>query len=285
MSIYLRDDLVLTDGGSVAIDISCCCCPTITLSCESILASKAKCGFQQFDSLSCYNPSFSGPIAIYLSETDSYHSEFGGFLCDGTTVWSCDQFTCVITNDGGGLSGSGCGVPGSPVGTTTCTCGLACGPCVPPLLGCGTCAANCTFSVSGTSASFDSHPPGGTQTNTTASLSSEYTTAMLISNTEAALPPYDDVFDGPPCASIRDLSEDQISYTIQRFKPKFSIAIPLGSDLVICYNEHFVPEGGGDPVDTPKTATISAGNTEIIGDEVLEPAENGQTEITDITCC
>lgn len=73
-----------------------------------------------------------------------------------------------------------------------------------------------------------------------------------------------------------------MSLAIQRFKPKFIIVDPREYDLIICYNEHFVPDEG-DPVDTPKTVTIPVGETEIIGDEITEPDEDGEITITDIT--
>lgn len=112
-------------------------------------------------------------------------------------------------------------------------------------------------------------------------LSVEYTTALLTSNTQGALPTYDDDFNDATSA-IRDLDGDELNLTIQRFKPKFTFAAQA-TGFTIGYNEHFVPDVGS-PTDTPRTVAVGMGDTEAIGDEVLEPATNGTITITDIDC-
>lgn len=52
-------------------------------------------------------------------------------------------------------------------------------------------------------------------------LSNEYTTAMLVSNTITALPPYPGTFTGT-CSAYRNLSSDETSYNIRRFRYKFT---------------------------------------------------------------
>jgi hypothetical protein len=111
-------------------------------------------------------------------------------------------------------------------------------------------------------------------------LSNEYTTEMLIANTEAALPPYPGTFTGT-CSAYRDLSSDETSYTIRRFRYKFTF--PAGTQpFVIHWVERFSPNGGGPPSDTQQSEEISIGATESSVHEVLEPNSNGTTTIEDV---
>jgi len=121
---------------------------------------------------------------------------------------------------------------------------------------------------------------GGGSGSGTITLSDE-NTEDACATAVTLLPAYDNDFNDP-CNASRDSSES--SCTIARFKPKFSIPEALARDLIICYNEHFVPDEG-DPVDTSKTVTIPAGETEVIGDEVVEPDDDGEITITMIDCC
>jgi len=127
--------------------------------------------------------------------------------------------------------------------------------------------------------------PGYNHHETHIVLTDEDTTGALILRTEGCLPSYPGTWDGG-CRAIRDFDTySEMNYTIYRFKPKFSIDTAQAADLLICYNEEFTPADGGDPTYTPRTVTIPAGETEVIGPEVLEPVDNGHIDITDVTCC
>lgn len=113
--------------------------------------------------------------------------------------------------------------------------------------------------------------------------SDEYTTAILISNVEDALPAYSGEYTGGACASSRFLSTDEATYSIQRSKPKFEF-IAAGFSWTLCYNEHFVPADMGSPSDTMRCLSIGPTDTEAFGPEMLEPSTNGTTTVEDITC-
>jgi len=112
---------------------------------------------------------------------------------------------------------------------------------------------------------------GSDVTNET--LSNEYTTAMLISNTGGVLPSYPGTFTGA-CSAYRDLTSDETSYSIQRFKYKFTFDAAV-QPFAIHWVERFTPDDGGAPIDTSQSEVISIGATESTVREVLEPNSNG----------
>jgi hypothetical protein len=115
-----------------------------------------------------------------------------------------------------------------------------------------------------------------TTVDTTYTYSDEFTTDHLKSITAAALPAYDDDFNDT-CEASRDLADDESSYTIQRFRYKFTFAAaPAACDL--CWIERFTPDEG-DAVDTWHCEAITPGMTETSIHEVLEPASNGAVAI------
>jgi hypothetical protein len=107
--------------------------------------------------------------------------------------------------------------------------------------------------------------------------SNEYTTDMLKANTTNALPPYPGTFTGT-CSAYRNLSPDEASYTIQRFRYKFTFPAAEQA-FVVHWVERFTPEGGGPPADTSRSESIPAGATESSVREVLEPSSNGTITI------
>jgi hypothetical protein len=118
---------------------------------------------------------------------------------------------------------------------------------------------------------------------TSTSYGSEYTTELLKSNTEAALPDYSGIYTGGACAASRYLSSDENTYSIQRSRPKFDFDSTT-IDFNLCYNEVFTPADGGAPTTTAQCIFVSAGETEAFGPELEEPSTNGTTAIHDITC-
>ena len=111
-------------------------------------------------------------------------------------------------------------------------------------------------------------------------LSNEYTTAMLISNTIGALPPYPGTFTGS-CSAYRNLSSDETSYSIQRFEYKFTFDAATES-FVIHWIERFTPADNGSPSDTSRCEQVPVDATETSVHEVLEPTSNGTITIEDV---
>ncbi len=313
----------LVVGGKVALSDNCCCtppsCPSITLICDQISASKTKCGFSEFTG--------GGAGKIWLTKTvvNSFTFSFPNSYtaCNGahvtvagsmssTDVYTVDPDTCEVTcSRSGSGSSTDTALTTPPVIIHDCSYTRNDGSgsdCTPPYQGtgevCGTsyqcdgtpigtdCGGSADTFVEGEYLPFGCGGDSGntvsltptvkTITYTTSGMSGSAVVTLSDENTEdicaaalAALPPYDDDFNDP-CSASFDHSE--ASCTISRFKPKFTIPEAIGGNLIICYNEHFVPDVG-DPVDTPKTATILPGHTEIIGDEVLEPDEDGEITI------
>lgn len=102
-------------------------------------------------------------------------------------------------------------------------------------------------------------------------LETEYTTDMLKANVLSVLPAYPGTWNGSNSSYV-DLSDDESSYTVRRFKPKFLFSSPLPAGAVLTYYEQGVTE-------VERTWTAAGGETEYVGDEVLEPAENGSITV------
>lgn len=294
-------------------------CPAVFLECDSISASKNKCGRGGFrdGALNWWKklvggPGSSGPF--YSDPTgdppDSFPTsifrhyqctDVGSGTCSGTV--SCYQDFAVV----GGICG-----PNSP----TCDGGsVVCG---------GTTYTSCHEGQQNT---------GIENTNI---VSDEWTTEQLIDDTIAALPAYDDDFADACAGAYRLLTSDgyghESSYTIRRFIPRFGFSpSPTPIAFTINYNERFTtvpawifphtysigdlvyhygiqyeslvnsntsqfPPLPGDPdtawwarndvdpsaVDTPRSLDVNIGDTEALGPEVLEPDDNGTIWITDI---
>lgn len=254
MTVFIKDTesgkVLLSDDGKVAIDVLCCCgCPAITLVCDSISSSVSKCGLRGL--------SGANPPHVYKNGTFRYDSG-GGTVCSDYWVFSKDEMggcNGVLTHDGNGLAVKTCNED---------------------------CANRNDYE--------DGIPYAGTDTDSgpdgigcSISLSIEYTTAALISEVIDGLPSYDDDFDDD-CASFRNLSDDENSITITRFRHKWTFTDP-GYDFDLSWNEHFVSEDESTVFDTPRSFhyTTGGGNeTDIF--EVFEPDDNGTISITDVAC-
>ncbi len=138
-------------------------------------------------------------------------------------------------------------------------------------------------------------------------LSDEYTTELLISTTEDALPDYAACFDcdeesegcealisgqGCACSAFRNLSTEELSYSIRKFKYKFTFGLDGDGDpiaipgyLKIFWTERFTPEGGGSPTDTAKTWEHAVGDSPVTESDTYEvdvPTTDGTTTIVNI---
>lgn len=260
------------------------CPPDITLTCDSVSASKSKCGLRQegdnafylrkevgetsagsyargqhcdatghdFAWMMTYNY-FNGDVTtVSLPDcSESTTNTCFGELC-GTPSEDCDDF-------GGCGSGTNCD---SICGNIFTTLG---GECQVRQIGGG-----CWFG-------FTIDCPAVTTT-----YSDEYTTDMLKSNTIADLPPYDGSFGSGGCSASSNLATDESSYAITRFRYLFVFS-PVGNDFILSWNEHTEFDGGGSS-NSGRSIFVSAGSTETIIFECLEPSSNGVTTITDIVC-
>lgn len=266
-------------------------CPTITMLCDSISAAASKCGY-------------SHDGKVYLSKAVeqlfTVVSDIGGGqYCDGdiearidfygsgsvvfTTTTSFDPLTCIegdpsCLSDGGTIT-----IDRDQTGDNSEKCDDVYTPCQDHSFN-PACGQITPFGIS--SYAYASDPCGSISFPAPSVFTNydiEYTTDMLISNVEGALPPYSGVYTDGACASGRSLSSDENTYSIQRSKPQFSYS-SVAFDFYICYNEHFTPAGGGGGYDVPQCVLASTGSTEVVGPELFEPPENGTTVIRDIIC-
>jgi hypothetical protein len=318
--------------------IGCCDeppCPSVSLLCNSISASKSKCGFTGFTTSKKYLVKDSD-----CSETG--HGTAAGFLRHTHWIYTYDPSTCTSSRS---------------ITANTCVTSAGADCTATPATQCPGCSASFTCLSSGTCAQTTSTtdtnqtitcdglttPGNGCSCNTgtfvySVTLSSESTTATLISTTESALPSYATCFScvlhctdtdcdtslatgqGCTCTAFRNLSSDETSYTIRRFKYKFRFEASVTCRLKILWNETFKPTltagvdfcgshynaGQEDPNPAHWTKTAKSYNASTGGDPcgpnigppslptgdvterdssvftVNEPSTNGTTYITDI---
>ena len=258
-------------------------CALPTLQCDSITASITKCGFDEYAGYESTPPktyrtrSWSGGMAQQTFNDASCNNanllETYEIRFSGSVTYA--RSTCSVsgTNDwaeyrDGSLEDNGSTTTSSMSGYV-----LFCsGECDPT-----TNSTSQEFVPDNTCiGSFPSHKtyapatPGG---NATESLSNEYTTANLISDTEGALPAYPNTWAGT-CSSYRDLSSDEQTYTIRRFKYRFALPTLTGYTT---YN--FTWNEGG----TSRSYTWNGTDTYTPTYTVNEPVTNGTINITSVT--
>lgn len=268
-----------------------CTCPAPTLVCDSISASKTKCGWAEFGTPS-------SPPKKYLVKTLSgaITTEFnnvGGADCSSCFDKTVNTFSGACSYDGATCARTDTGQVVQDYynpcitldSTMTCpVCELAvpfvggsCSPLSSFVTDCnGTLvetATDRTYTGNTTCCDFStfSAKSAGSVSET---LSSEYTTAQLIANAEAALPSYPGTFAGT-CSSLRDLSSDELTYTVRRFKYKFILPSMTGiTSYVINWNEGATAKSytwDGVATETPVYGPVS------------EPGSNGTVGISSIT--
>lgn len=252
-----------------------CCdeppCPSVSLLCNSVSASKTKCGYAPFTGATT-------PATIYKKWTQVRNGVGGtsGWAftrtMEGTECFDvCSTPSPLNPPSSWCCSGSGScsNKPKTGGGTESCSfdcAGWSC-PSGPfqsgeySFGGCGsdtptlTATHRYTRQLCGAGSTFDpSH-----YTDTDDVLSDEYTTAGLKSDTVADLPGYATCFNcilhsidpdcdtdladgqGCTCSAYADLSSDETSYTIRRFKYKFRFTASVTCRLKILWNETFKP--------------------------------------------
>lgn len=215
-----------------------CVAPSINLVCDSISASLSKCGF------SAYQSSGDGIAHKYLNYHIDYTCDYYEYTCNCKVGYP--GYPGCIPNCSG--TDTPCAVQKPRDNLNSCTCHYAFddtytvnpdGSCS-LVNGSGSCPSTtgcqgCELGGSSTSLTPTSRTttwtrtctPGGQvgagTTTRTETLSSEYTTSMLKTNTVNAFPGWPGTFTGS-CSAAATLSSDQSSYTIQRFKYKFTFS-------------------------------------------------------------
>jgi len=236
------------------------------LLCDDIFATGYKFAFQE-------NATPSSPPKIYLRRTGSgTMSQFiygGQPSCSGAVTsnpsWAYAGYqeynlngTLVvdsITENGvpsGGAILPPCGVP-------------ATAECLPVI-------TKTAYTFTGDQVCYGSFPAFYYSGVVTDQLSNEYTTAMLITHTESLLPSYPNTYTGA-CLASRDLEVDELTYSISRFRYKFSLPVLTGfTTYQITWMQGSTPgtyNWNGSDVETP----VYTAN---------EPATNGSYTITSI---
>ena len=280
------DSLTITIDAAPPVD-----CPGVpTLVCDSIAASKTKCGYEE------YAPHISSPPKLYRTRTwagQLRQQDFAGPDCSGPVIGEYQiDFSGSCT-----WSIPGCVEPTSGCNYTESTGGGPVQECVQPM---GNFTAFCaddpclTNVISGTRVCWtgdgncrSGHPAYWVLPNGACEeLSDEYTTGDLIWYTTGALPSYPGTWAGD-CLALRDLAADEMSYSIQRFRYKLQLPSMVGITTAhIAWVERFTPAGGGAPIDTPKSYDWDGSSTETGEYYVSEPVTNGMIEVVDIvmTC-
>jgi hypothetical protein len=105
-----------------------------------------------------------------------------------------------------------------------------------------------------------------------ATLSNEYDVSMLRSDVAATIPGYPGTFTGT-CSALYDLSSDQVTVTLRRFKYKFQLPDLTG---LTCYKITWL-EGSA-----PMSYLWNGTDTETPTYEVLEPSSPGTVGISSI---
>ena len=270
-------------SGTLTITISAFC-PAPTLQCDSITASKTKCGFDEYSPYGSSPPktyrtrNWSGGMAQQTFDDDAecnvvnlletYEMRFSGSVTYARSTCSVSGTNNWAEYRDGVLEASG-STTSLPMNNYVAFCSGECDPTVS--------ATSQQFVPDNVCiGSFPSHKtyapatPGG---NAIESLLDEYTTAHLIADAVAALPAYPNTWTGT-CSSYRDLSTDEQTYTLRRFK--YRLALPNLSGYTT-YNLSWL-EGG-----TSRTYVWNGTDTFTPTYTVNEPVSNGSISITNIS--
>lgn len=265
-------------------------CPSLVLVCDSISASRTKCGvdanFGPREDL--FNPSGGSPF----QHDGLCYTDFS-FACPDTEgvfsgVVDCNKVYRKIERTYSCCDGSA-GIISDSVTVDE--------DCVPDV--------QCSGSIcEGGGITCDA---GESYTHffpLTGHLSDEFTTDQLKDSVTDALPTYSGTFgcegdlddgQGCDCIASRSLSEDETSYSIERFKYKFRFTHPsVSRSFEITWCERFIPtlsDGSPDPDEAHWTYTPKSWSYEDTGDddsdvfERTEPDDNGTIDICCIRCC
>lgn len=287
-------------------------CPSASAICDSVSASKSKCGYTEYTSAS-------SPPKYYLIKTSVQNtsSTFTGSECSGTThgsvsssatdIITYDSATCVSTCSASGSvslsvdnpspeADRSCSATRSVCGHTDWTddaptnCGgghsISTGSTTDLFLfGETMMSSRCGGALNGTateSKTQTTHTITAANGTIVATLSDEYDTALLKSNVVAALPAFDGVYNNS-CSATYNLSANETSFTLSRVKYKIKLNAAAPCDgVVVQWFEHFQPSPSGSPTNTLKSEAFSEGQIESGVYTIPDPTVNGTTTITSI---
>jgi len=296
------------------------CCQSI-VHCDSISASKTKCGFDEFTpSDPVIRPKYRTNTCDYSVDSQSAFYQFSPHICECPEIQNVGSISFVSTYD------DDCNlVIGDCEGGVTKTIQNA--HVVGGVFHCDfvseevLCFTDCNISCAGSSSvtptsrtdtcTFPGCNPanglgsvgGDTATQT---LTDEYTTEELIANAIAALPDYrgcfdclspcDEVEEGDPCCDPAPitgqdcnctadfhLSDDETVCDVGAFKYYIEVVV-AASDQLVTWVERFTPDDGGDPIDTERSETVLAGDIYTSTYTIDVPTDYGTTAVEDIIC-
>lgn len=256
-------------------------CPTATLLCDSIAASKTKCGFRINHGGTCYTNAKTTVECDFADDTYSDPVSCNNYyLVSHTVVKPCEASGCT-------------GSIGYKF-TLTEDCGTPVESCDGDTIVCGETTYACDPDASNGAHNFTS----GNHSTTEQTLSVEYTTADLIANTVAALPAYAGFApaahslpgQATTCSAIKEEAADETSYSIRRFKYKFTISPEACAGMVVKWKTRFIPSISGTPDSDPSHWTLTdknwpadGGETETDVFEEDEPSSNGTLDIVNVS--
>jgi hypothetical protein len=191
----------------------------------------------------------SASCAAYSSSTGiSGDTDLGG---DGTPVLTSTTYTTPTLGVGGatryGLSGAGCAG-----------------------------AAGCSAYDNG-AAIYSRFYRTGSQVST---LSNEFTTALLVSDTLAAIPAFSGSYSAGAATALYDLTTDQLTASLRSLQYKFTLPTLTGYvSYRIEWQEVFTPAVGG-PTSVAKSYTWDGVATETPAYTIPAPSTKGSTVVT-----
>jgi hypothetical protein len=280
------------DNGCCGCRTDPCVVPQPTLYVDSISASHTKCGYDEFGTAST-------PPKVYSTKSQSGGLTNVNYLGSGyyyTNQWggsvSVDRFNCTENSDSRYLTVSvsgGCTYSTTVYGTDCkmdydgvypysgananglFVWGVGCSYpwFVQQLFGCSGPTVINTTQKKFALASCD---PGGGY-DVTLDLSTEYTTSLLISDTESLLPSWPNTFSSGYTSSYRNLTNDELTYTIRRIKYKFQLPTLTGYS---CYKITWF-EGS-----TAKSYLWNGTDTETPVYTLNEPLTNGTVSVNTV---
>lgn len=190
------------------------------------------------------------------------HSDF--LTCGGFSSYSGDNPNCRECGDVGSCDYTNCTIFDVGAGPPPCSW-AADEPCIFIVLPAGCRDIPCVYSNR-----------GGTPQFNVSEYEDIITLDDLKTQTEGVLETYDNDFNDA-CAASTNLSADQRTYSICRFRYKFQFT-PIANDILISWFETG-PDGS-----VARAEVVPAGGSETSVNQCDEPTNNGVTIITSVTC-
>lgn len=227
----------------------CCTCPTATVEWDSVSASLTKCGSSEFGTpssppkyyLSSTANGVAGniPASTWSNAKSTYNSTCTGLTLTGDVISSYSE-TCDY-------SISGVIFRPQEWDVDTCSGATRTRYLQDVLKNCpNRVESTYVFVYSNTSSTVRIWRTCGTTNDVTETLSDEYTTATLKSNTVAALPAYDNDWNDT-AGSFANLSTNELTYSIRESRYRLRFKIPtVGTALNFraTWVERFIAEAG-----------------------------------------